>query len=703
MSSAPPEGASTPEALRERGMALHRAGRLAEAEQIYTQLLRRNPHDFDALHRQGVLAHQAGRYGQAVELIGRAIALRGTAGAYVSLGGSLSALGRWVEALASYDAALALQADLAIALSCSAAALRELHRPQEALARASAAIALQPTTEAYCHRGAALCDLGRPAEAVASFDQAIALQPQCVEAHNYRGMALQQLRRSAEALASFERALSLRPESAELLNNRGNVLRHLQHFTEALASYERAIALQPNFAAAYNNLGLVLQALQRYREAASSYERALALQPDFPEAHNNLGTVQCELGQPAEALASCRRALQLQPGMPGVHGNLGNALRDLQRPEEALAEYDLAVREAPREADNHCHRGNALFDLKRFADAIACYDRAIGLNPQHAQALFNKSLCLLIAGEFARGLPIYEWRKKLNPAPAPALPGATWRGEAEICGKSLFVYADQALGDTIQFCRYAKLCEARGARVVLAVQSQLRELLTSLSPTIPIVAPGEETRAFDYHCALTSLPLAFGTTLADIPAAVPYLSADPRRAAQWRERIGTAGFRIGIAWQGSHNRIDVGRSVPLEMFGRLAAVPGVRLISLQKGDGRGQLQPGSQDLPLEVLGDDFDIGPQAFLDSAAVMSHLDLVITGDTALAHLAGALGRPTWLALKHVPDWRWLLERTDSPWYPSMRLFRQSRRGDWEGVFAAIHCELTRLVAAVQPGPPL
>ncbi len=691
-------------ALRERGIALHREGRLAEADGIYAKVLRQDPTDFDVLHLRGVIAHQSGRYEQAVDLIGRAISLRETAGAHVSLGAALMALGRYREALASYEAALALQPELAIALSGSAAALRELGRPQEALARVSAAMALQPSTEAYCHQGTALGDLGRFAEAVASFDGAIALTPQCVEAHNYRGLALLRLQRSAEALASFDRALSLRPESAELHSNRGNVLRRLQRLPEALASYERAIALQPNFAAAHNNRGLVLQALERYGEAASSYQRALALQPDFAEAHNNLGTVQCELGQAAEALASCSLALRLQPGMRGVHGNLGNALRDLERPEEALAQYDLAVLQAPRNADNHCHRGNGLFDLKRIREALASYDRAIELNPHHALTHFNKSLCLLLSGDFARGLPLYEWRKELKGAAAAPVSGAVWLGEADISGKTLFVYADQALGDTIQFCRYAQLAEERGARVVLAVQPQLRELLSGLSPTIRIVAIGEDAGAFDYHSALMSLPLAFGTTLAATPAAVPYLGADPLRVAEWRQRIGAHGFKVGIVWQGSRNRIDIGRSVPLGMFGRLGEIPGVRLISLQKGNEAGQSLPGSQDLPVEVLAAHFDAGPQAFLDSAAVMTHLDLVITCDTALAHLAGALGCPTWVALKHVPDWRWLLDRSDSPWYPGMRLFRQSRRGDWDGVFAVIHDELARLARTARPeqAPP-
>ncbi len=687
----------TPEPLRERGIALLRAGRLAEAERIYAELLRQNPADFEVLHLQGVIALQTGRYERALDLIGRAIGLRATAAAYVSLGQAQMGLGRAARALASYDAALSLQPDLAVALSASAAALRELGRPEEALARANAAIALQPSTDAYCYRGAALRDLGRFTDAVASFDQALVLTPHGVEAHNYRGMALQQLQRPAEALASFERALALRPESAELHNNRGNVLRQLQRFPEALGSCDRAIALQPSFAAAYNSRGLVLQALQRYPEAAGSYAHALGLQPDFAEAHNNLGTVQCELGQAAEALASCSRALQLQPGMRGVHGNLGNALRDLGRPQEALAQYDFALRESPEDANNYCLRGNALFDLNRIPEAIASYERAIGLNPAHARSLFNKSLCLLLSGEFAQGLPLYEWRKQLNPAAAPSVPGPVWLGEADISGKTLFVYADQALGDTIQFCRYAKLLEQRGTQVIFAVQPQLRELLTGLSPSIRIVAPGEPTGGFDYHCALMSLPLALSTTLADVPATVPYLFADPQRMTKWRQRIGATGFKVGIVWQGSRNRIDVGRSVPLEMFARLAAIRGVRLISLQKSDA---VSAGPKDPAVEVLGDDFDAGAQAFLDSAAVMKHLDLVITCDTALAHLAGALACPTWIALKHVPDWRWLLDRADSPWYPSMRLFRQSRRGDWDGVFAAIHDALAALVQA--PGLP-
>jgi tetratricopeptide (TPR) repeat protein len=526
---------------------------------------------------------------------------------------------------------------------------------------------------------------------VASFDQAIALEPNYVEAHTGRGIALGQLQRNPEALASFERAIALRPAAAELYNNQGNMLRRLRRLPEALASFERAIALQPGLAMAYNNRGLVLQALRRYEEAAASCERALALQPDFADAHNNLGVQQYELGRPAAALASWRRALELQPRMDGVHGNLSNALRDLELPEEALAESELGIREDADSAVNHCNRGNALFDLGRFAEAIASYDRAIELDPRYALAHFDKGLCLLLTGEFAQGLPLYEWRKRLGSYAMRASSTRAWLGEKDLAGKTLLIYADQALGDTIHFCRYAKLAAERGAQVVLAVQPQLRALMTGLG--VRIVTSGEQPDAYDFDCALMSLPLAFGTTLADIPAAVPYLSAEPIKALRWRRHLGDAGFKVGIAWQGSRNRIDVGRSVPLEMFGRLARIPGVRLISLQKGGALDQLRAVAKDLRVEVLGEEFDAGPQAFLDSAAVMTHLDLIITCDTALAHLAGALGRRTWIAIKRVPDWRWLLDRADCPWYPSVRLFRQTHRGDWGGVFDAMQAELASL----------
>ncbi|HEV2285938.1 MAG TPA: tetratricopeptide repeat-containing glycosyltransferase family protein [Steroidobacteraceae bacterium] len=583
----------TVEALRERAMALHHSGRLAEAERIYAEVLRQDPADWQV---------------------------------HLSL-------------------------------------------------------------------GAARFALRRPVEALASFDAALVLEPACIEAHHGRGMVLLRLQRLEEALASFEAALALAPRSAELLNSRGNALRRLQRHAEALASFDAALALAPQLAEAHNNRGLVLQVLGRTAEAAASYQRALQLQPQFAQAWNNLATVQCELGELDAALASGRRALELHPGMHGVHGNLGNVLRDQGLAAQALGEYEQALLEAPDAPLSHCNRGNALLDLGRLEEAVGSFERAIALDPQHAQAYFNKSVCLLLGGDFARGLPLYEWRKRLQGAPAAPAAAPVFDGTQDLAGRTLLLYAEQALGDTLQFCRYARLAQQRGAEVILSVQPALRALLASNGAAVRVTASDEAPPRCDYQCALLSLPLAFGTTLATVPATVPYLAAEPRRLDRWREWLGPRGFKVGIAWQGSRRRIDLGRSVPLAAFAALASVPGVRLISLQKGDGVEQLPDASSSMALELPGDEFDSGPQAFLDSAALMQHLDLVITCDTALAHLAGALGRAVWVALKSVPDWRWLLDRTDSPWYPSMRLFRQSRPGDWQGVFAAMRAQLTLL----------
>ncbi|MBV8403910.1 MAG: hypothetical protein JO203_06930, partial [Gammaproteobacteria bacterium] len=310
---------------------------------------------------------------------------------------------------------------------------------------------------------------------------------------------------------------------------------------------------------------------------------------------------------------------------------------------------------------------------------------------QSAGARFNAGVLQLQLGRFEAGWSLYDNRP--SALATAGWPQAWWRGE-DLRDKTLFVHCEQGLGDAIQFCRYLLLAEARGARVVLSLDDRLRRLLRGLSPTIRFVGPGEKPEHFDFHCPLLSLPGAFATTLETIPGMTRYLSAEPERVAVWRQRLGTEGFRIGICWQGNPNNAqDVGRSPPLEMFAPLAAIPGVRLISLQKYHGLEQLAAGPAGMSIEQLGEEFDSGPDAFIDTAAVMESLDLVISGDTAIVHLAGALGHPAWVALRHVPEWRWLLSGAYSPWYPTLRLFRQSHRGDWAGVFAAMRAALVEL----------
>jgi hypothetical protein len=335
--------------------------------------------------------------------------------------------------------------------------------------------------------------------------------------------------------------------------------------------------------------------------------------------------------------------------------------------------------------------------LYRLPEAISDFDKAIALKPNLADAYFNKSIVSLLLGDLESGLRDYEWRKKINdPAGDRHLPRPLWLGEENLSGKTLFIHSEQGLGDTIQFCRYALLARARGARVVLSVQEKLVRLIKSLDDQIEVIADNQEPPTFDLHCPMLSLPLAFGTTPQTIPSKIPYLRAESQRISRWAERLGSHGFKICICWHGSTSKYGLARSFPLSEFREISQLDGVRLISLQKGTGESQLESLPDDIRVEAFDSDFDAGPGAFLDTAAVMKCCDLVITCDTAIEHVAGALAIPVWVVLQRVPDWRWMLDRSDTPWYPTMRLFRQTVPHDWRTVFSNIKDELVRLMSA-------
>ncbi len=402
--------------------------------------------------------------------------------------------------------------------------------------------------------------------------------------------------------------------------------------------------------------GLVFHRQGRWDEATRVYEAALRRNKDNFDLLNLTATAHAHGGRFAKAVGLIGEALRIRPQPASAyvaHGNLGYALQQLRRLDEALASYD----------------------------------KAISLKSDYADAHFNRSLLLLLAGRFDEGWHGYEWRKKKKgPVGNRTFPRPLLAGLDDIDGKTVLVHAEQGLGDAIQFCRYARLLQERGAIVLLAPPRVLRRLFASLGGGIRLVDPDQPDLSFDYHVPLMSLPLLLGTSLATIPAKAPYLHADAEDIARWRRRLGDKGLKIGICWQGSpSNTGNARRSFPVTCFASLARQPGVRLISLQKGDGTEQLDALPRDMAVETLGD-FDAAGNAFVDTAAVMNCLDLVITSDTSVAHLAGALGVPAWIALNHVPDWRWMLDRADSPWYPSVRLFRQKAAGDWQGVFEEI-----------------
>ncbi len=624
------ELAALPEKFQ-RGVALHQAGQLDQAQLLYDEVLRVQPAHFDALHLSGVIASQRGNPGVALQYFEKAMVIDGgQAAVFCNMGSAFHALRQFEAALASYDRAIALQPELAEALSNRGNVLQELKLSQQALSSYSRAIAVNPRYAlAYCNRGSMLVDLGSLPAALADFDQAIALAP----------------------------------ELADAWSNRANVLTKLGRFAEAVASYDRAIQLKPEFAEAYSN-------------------RSHALR---------------EQGLFDAALASCSQALALRPTLASAHCNRGNIQRSLAQMDAALASYDRAIECEPGYADAHCNRGNLLREVGRLDAALGSFDRAIDLNANLAEAHFSRSIALLLAGDYAAGWPEYEWRWQ-----APASPNyrekrvfrqPLWLGDAPLEGRTILLHAEQGFGDTLQCIRYVGQVADLGAKVVLEVHEPLLPLLTQLRGVAALVAKGARPPDCDYHCPLLSLPLAFRTTLTTIPAPAP-LRTDATLLALWQSRLGSRTRpRVGLAWSGSTNHPnDRQRSIALSQWSRFLP-DHVEYVSLQKdvrGDDRATLQANPRIR-------DFGSALRDFSDTAALCACMDLVVSVDTSVAHLSASLGRNTWILLPCNPDWRWLLDRTDSPWYPGASLHRQQYFGVWEGALAQIRDRLFTQFPAV------
>ena len=532
--------------------------------------------------------------------------------------------------------------------------------------------------------------------------EALAISPDWAEALSNRAVALRGLGNLDQALASCDKALAVRPDFGKALSNRGNVLRDLGRLEEALASYDRALAIQPDFAETYNELGTVLQKLNRSVEATAKYQQALALNPDYVEAHNNLANALRAQGRLDEAVVHYRKALALKSDIPETNCNLGLTLSDLGEFDAALAHLRQALALKPDMASAHNNLAIALYKQGRYEEARASCERSLALNPDGADAHVNLAMTHLVLGDFANGWREFEWRWRTGQLPPLEFVQPQWAGEA-VNGRVLLLHAEQGFGDTIQFCRYATLAAAK-ARVILRAPAALARLLSSLEGVERIVVEGEPLPAFDLHCPLLSLPHLFGTTLATVPDKVPYLRTDPARVHAWRPRVtALPGLRVGLCWAGEPKKpptslMDRERSMSLDQLAALAGVAGVSFVSLQKGDAAAQIRSAPSGLIIHDWTDEIT----DFADTAALVETLDLVVTVDTAVAHLAGALGKPVWLLNRAQTCWRWLLGRNDSPWYPTLRLFRQPTRGDWQPVVDEVVNELTKLAveAGRQPG---
>ena len=643
----------------DEALALHRQGRLEPAELLYREVLRDDPRQAQAMAMLGVIEAAKGQGEAAADLLRRSLQLRAdNPAAHFNLGLILQDQCDHAEALACFDRALALSA------------------------------AASPVWNA---RGVALKNLGRHSDAVASYDKALALVPQFFDALHNKGVALRHLGRHGEAVVAFTQALQVRPDSVTALNNMAFALHQEGRDSEALAAASRARALDSTNAAALNTRGIVLHALGRFREAEADCRRALELDPGSAQAAMNLGVALYELKRFEEALAAQQRALVLEPANIDVRLNLGNVLLELNRPEEALENLRLVIDERPTDQDALMNMGNALRDLHRFDEGLSHYRRALALDDSCADVHWNLALCLLTMGDFEAGWAQYEWRRRIpSMHDARALSAPEWRGNEPLSGKTILVHAEQGLGDTLQFCRYASELAVQGAHVVLEVQRPLVQLLRTLSGAHTVVARGEPLPSHDFHVPMLSLPLAFGTNAQNIPAGGAYLHADPALVEQWRPLVDAlAGPRIGIAWSGNAGfGNDHRRSMPLATL--LAGLPEhIHCWCLQK-------DVSEADQLFAETGRVKRFEATDFVNTAAQIMLMDAVVSVDTSIAHLAAALGKPVFLLLAHTADWRWMWPGTDSPWYPTVTLFRQDSAGDWASPLQRLAARLEQLTGA-------
>ncbi|WP_116137586.1 tetratricopeptide repeat protein [Trinickia diaoshuihuensis] len=546
---------------------------------------------------------------------------------------------------------------------------------------------------------------GALAEAESAYREILALRPRHFDALQLLGALALQSKRYEEGIALLSRALDIDARQAPVHSNLAFALNAIGRHDAALAAANRALALKSGFVDALNNRGVALASLNRPDEALASFDKALAAKPDFPEAWSNRSGVLRDLGLPEEALASCDKALALRPNYAEAWSNRANALSDLNRPLEARESYERALAIQATFADAWNNLGLTFVDMNRHADALACYERALALAPDSAETHWNRALCLLQMGELAGGFAEYEWRwqrKRIAPS-RRAFDVPLWLGDAPLDGQTILLHAEQGLGDTLQFCRYAALVAKQGARVVLEVQPELTRLLSGLAGVDKLVAAGDPLPPFDYHCPLLSLPLALGTVVPTIPADTPYLFADPRASAQWRSRIEAAApgavKKVGLVWAGGHRphvpelrKNDARRSLSVERFAPILETPGVQFFSLQKGEkAERQLSELRERHEASRHVIDWTAELTDFADTAALVENLDLVVSVDTSTAHLAGAMNKPVWILNRLDTCWRWMLEREESPWYPSARLFRQPSLGDWDSVIEDIRQALT------------
>jgi tetratricopeptide (TPR) repeat protein len=693
-----------PNAYFNLGISYVRQFKFVEALNCYEQAIAIKPDYADAYNNLGNARKALGRFEDAISSYDRVIALKPhDAKAYNNRGTVLQELQELAQAELNYRQAIALSPDYAEAHYNLANILKDQKNWNEALLSFDKAISInQNYVDAHHNRGLVLLELEQIEAALDSFDLAIFIKPDYLNAYVIAGKTLQAQQKFQQAINYYNDVIALKPDDAEFYIHRAVCYHSLQHSRQSLNDINKAIELNPDDSEVYLHKGIVLSELKQFTEALDCFNHVLALNPQNHFAGNNRGNVlkDChalysevylhkgnvllELRQFSTALECFDQVIALQPDHFFAYNNRGNALKELNRLDEAYCSYEFAIKLNPDYAETYCNCGNALNDMQRFDEARQHFQQAIALDQDCAGAYWNIALLDLLHGNFTEGWQLYEWRwRSVQKEFSNRFEQPVWLGAENLTDKSLLIYFEQGLGDFIQFCRFLPLLNSVAKHVIVETPKPLIKLLSSLPGKFEIMEQGQTLPDFDFQCPIMSLALAFKIDLNTLPATIPYLFADPVKAEYWQHRLGIKSKpRIGLVWSGSTvHKSDHNRSIPLGLFRPLWRLP-VEIHALQK-----EINPADA----ELLANDASVFVhhqelQDFADTAALIAQMDLVISVDTSVAHLAGALGKPVWILLAYSCDYRWMLERSDSPWYPSAHLFRQQQPGDWVHVIANV-----------------
>lgn len=665
-----------------KAIELQANGKIIEAQNLFKKNLQSNPNDFDSLHLLGVMYFQRGAIDTAIEFITKAIVQNKevrSAPAHTNLGILLSKKNLLEDAKHHYKVAISIDPGFAAAQYNLGKVYKDLGENDAALTSYNQAIVINPKyTEALNNKGNVLRDLLRHEEALYCYSQVIKINPNYFEAINNRGSVLHDLKRYDEALECYENAIKLAPNTAVTYFNKGNALLALKKYEEAISVFITVLEKDPNYAQAYVALGIAYRKIKKPDKSLINFNNALAIDPRSERACIERGALLAEYKHYELAIKDYDLALDINPQSIAAIYSKGLALKEVNSYDEALDCFNLVIKKDINHFGAWLDKGNVNIDQNKIDEAINCFDKAIRISPDFAVAYWNKALALLLLGNHRDGWKLFEWRWKWDEFPSPRrrLEKPLWLGKEDIKGKTILIYWEQGLGDVIQMSRYIPIVAKLGAKIILEVQSHLVNLLRTVEGIAQIIPSGSNLPEYDYQCPIMSLPLAFATNIDTIPTSEKYLVAENHKFTSWSKKLGKKkGIRVGLVWSGSTVHAgDKKRTIKISTL--LPYLPSdIDYVCLQK-------EIRAEDLSFLKCSNikSFTDEINDFTDTAALCELMDVVISVDTSVAHLSAALGKKTWILIPYAPDWRWMLDRNDSPWYPSVKLYRQINAGDWE-----------------------